>query len=362
METLNTLALTFLRGLSAVQALKCYIHYGSATAVLEDENPQEPKLRQARTAIPDALERAKAELDFCQQNNIRILCLNDEAYPARLRECADPPLALFYKGTADLNMRHIVSIVGTRRITKYGEDLCRHLCQDLSRLVPDALIVSGLAYGVDINAHRGALEEGLQTIGVLAHGLDRIYPPMHRQTAELMTTHGGLLTEYAQTTVPDKGNFVQRNRIVAGMADATIVVESAGKGGALITAQLAQDYNRDVFAFPGRTTDKYSEGCNALIRDNRAALITSAEDAVLALGWTTQEAIKGTPVQQELFPDLTPEERTVTELLSNAEALTISHMSRMGSLTFSQLNTILLSLEMRGLVRAMPGGLYRLMR
>lgn len=362
METLHTLALTFLRGLSAAQALKCYRHYGSATAVVEDDAPAEPKLQQARAALPEALERAKAELDFCESHNIRVLCLNDEAYPARLRECADAPLALYYRGTADLNAQRIVSVVGTRRITEQGKDICFHLCQDLSRLVPDAVVVSGLAYGVDICAHRGALNGGLQTIGVLAHGLDRIYPSSHRQTARQMLSQGGLLTEYASGTPSDKGNFVQRNRIVAGMADATIVVESARKGGALITAQLAQDYNRDVFAFPGRPTDEFSAGCNNLIRDNRAALVTSAEDVALALGWATKETMQGLPVQQDLFPELTDGEQAVISLMREGGSMTLSQMSRASGLTFSQLNAMLLSLEMRGVVRALPGSIYRLIR
>lgn len=362
METLNTLALSFLKRLSSAQALKCYQNYGSASAVIADKSPNEPKLRQALAFLPEALKRAGQELEFCRKSNIRVLCLNDEAYPARLRECPDAPLVLYYRGTADLNAKRIISIVGTRRITEQGKDLCMHLCRDLARLVPEAVIVSGLAYGVDINAHRGALKEGLQTIGVLAHGMDRIYPSSHRQTAAQMLSQGGLLTEYPSETNPDKGNFVQRNRIVAGMADATIVVESAKKGGALITAQLAQDYNRDVFAFPGRITDKYSEGCNLLIRDNRAALITCAEDVALAMGWATKETLKGEPVQQELFPDLKPEERALVELISETENVSISQLARTIEMTFSQLNTLLLSLETRGLIRALPGGIYRAVR
>jgi len=362
METLNTLTLSFLKGLSAAQTLKCYQNYGSATAVLENMSSGEPRLRQALASLPEARKRAEEELEFCHKNDIRVLCLNDGAYPARLRECADAPLVLYYRGTADLNARHIISIVGTRMITERGKDLCMHLCQDLARLVPDAVIVSGLAYGVDINAHRDALKEGLQTIGVLAHGMDRIYPSSHRQTAAQMLAQGGLLTEYPVGTNPDKGNFVQRNRIVAGMADAAIVVESAKKGGALITAQLAQDYNRDVFSFPGRTTDQYSEGCNLLIRDNRAALITCAEDMALAMGWATEETLKGEPVQQELFPDIKPEEQKVMDMLRETESLSMSQMARMSDMKFSQLNAILLTLETRGLVRALPGGIYRLVR
>ena len=362
MERIYTLALTFLRGLSAAQALKCYRHYGSATAIFEDEAPEEPKLQQVRSAMPEAIARAEQEVEMCEKNGIQLLCLGDEAYPSRLRECVDSPLALFYRGTADLNARHVVSIVGTRKITAQGIDICQHLCQDLARMVPDLLVVSGLAYGVDINAHRQSLAAGVPTVGVLAHGLDTLYPSSHRQTAAQMVSNGGLLTEYVFGTSADKGNFVQRNRIVAGMADATIVVESAKKGGALITAEIAQDYNRDVFAYPGRVKDIYSEGCNNLIRDNRAALITSAEDMVLAMQWATKEGLNGEAVQQELFPTLTPDEQGIIDIMKNTESISISQISRLSGLSFSKLNALLLSLEMKGLLRALPGSIYRLIR
>lgn len=363
MDTRYALALTFLQGLGASQALKIIEHYGSAKAFFEDEAPSSEKLLATLPHRAEALRRADEELDYCRQNHIRALSMDMEAFPSRLRECADPPLVLFTCGTANLNARHIVSVVGTRHVTEYGRDLCRHFCEDLAHLVPDALIVSGLAYGVDIHAHRGALQSGLPTVGVLAHGLDRIYPAHHRDTAARMTQQGGLLTEYPRNTVPDKGHFVRRNRIIAGLADATVVVESAAKGGSLITAHLAQDYNRDIFAFPGRTADPYSAGCNALIRDNVASLITSAEDFALAMRWAVPAASPQREVlQRDLFPELSPEEQLIVACLKDVDRKTISQITSEASLPFNRVNVLLTGLELKGIVRALPGGLFRLLQ
>lgn len=213
------------------------------------------------------LARAEEEMAFAEKNHIQMLARDDVNYPARLRDCDDAPCILYYRGSADLNCRHILSIVGTRKASDYGKSFCQHFIKDLSALFPNVLIISGLAYGIDINAHRQALANGLSTIAVLAHGLDQIYPRMHRATAIEMLRHGGLLTEFMSQSVADKINFVARNRIVAGMADATLVVESAEKGGSLITTGIAEGYGRDVFAVPGRVGDKASAGCNLLIRE-----------------------------------------------------------------------------------------------
>lgn len=362
-ETLHTLALTFLKGLGALQALKCYEHYGSAEAVFADRKPQEPKLKAALAHAPEALAMAEAELAFCEDKRIRVLTRADADYPARLRECSDAPLALFYRGSADLNARHVVSVVGTRRITEYGKDLCRHFCEDLRQLLPDTLVVSGLAYGVDIHAHRESLRNGLDTLAVLAHGLDRLYPSAHRETAAQMVQQGGLLTEYPTHTNPDKGNFVRRNRIVAGLADATVVVESAEKGGALITARLAQDYSRDVFAFPGRTSDTYSTGCNALIRNNGAALLTDAEGLVEAMRWERSD--KGRmpeAVQRELFPELSADEKRITDVMAGADNLSTAQLLNEIPFPFSRLNALLHGLELKGVVKELPGGKFRLLK
>ncbi len=351
-ETLYTLALSRLRGVSASVARRFYGEHGSACAVFERGVLAEKNWR-------EALQRAETELEFCEKKSVRVLCMNDADYPFRLRQCDDAPLALFYRGNADLNALRIVSVVGTRHVTEYGKDLCKKFCEDLANLIPDTLIVSGLAYGVDIQAHRSALRAGLPTVAVLAHGLDRIYPSLHRDTAKEMLGQGGLLTEHMTQTNPDKGNFVRRNRIVAGMADATVVVESAAKGGALITARLAQDYNRDVFAFPGRVGDQYSEGCNRLIRFNGAALITSALDFVEAMNW--EKIKKEMPVQRELFPELTPQEEIICRLLQGNDGKQINQIVVEANIPVGTVSSLLFELELKGVVKPLVGGRYRLL-
>ena len=270
---------------------------------------------------------------------------------------------MFYRGNARLDSLRVISIVGTRHATAYGEDLCNSFVRDLKELCPDVLIVSGLAYGIDIHAHRAALQYGFPTVGVLAHGLDRIYPAAHRKTAIAMMDQGGLLTEFMSGTNPDRQNFVKRNRIVAGMSDATIIVESAAKGGALITAELAESYHRDCFAFPGKTTDIYSAGCNKLIRNNRAALLLSAEDFVETMGWATS-ASKASPkaIQRELFPDLNEEESKVVDILQQcSEGMQVNQLVVEADIPINRMSALLFELEMKGVVRALAGGVYRLL-
>ena len=314
--------------------------------------------------IDEAKARAEAELEFCQQHGILPLPMNDERYPARLRECDDAPLMLFYRGNADLNQQRVINIVGTRHCTAYGKDVISRFVRDLKSLCPQLLIVSGLAYGVDINAHRAALENGYETVGVLAHGLDQIYPPRHRETAVKMISQGGLLTEFFTQTNADKVNFVRRNRIVAGMSDACILVESAARGGGLITARLSRDYNRDVFAFPGRVGDEYSEGCNNLIRNNGAALITSAQDFVEAMGWITDAQLnearqKG--IERQLFPSLSPEEMQIVGALQKQNDQQINMLSVTSNLPVARLTAILFELELKGVVKVLAGGTYHLL-
>ena len=319
-EQICSLALTRIPGLGPTGAFRLVSSLGSATRVFEHRKELSQLVpgvsEKIITALnnSEAFRRAEQELTFCEKNHIRCLTLNDEGYPGRLRECDDAPLALFYRGNADLNALHVINMVGTRHATPYGQDICTRFLADLSVLCPNALIVSGLAYGIDIHAHRAALQNHFKTIGVLAHGLDRIYPAEHRKTAVSMLEQGGLLTEFTSGTNPDRQNFVKRNRIVAGMSDATVVIESAAKGGALITAELAESYHRDCFAFPGRCNDEYSIGCNNLIRKNQAVLITSAEDLVKAMGWESSPKTEKT-VQRELFPDLSEEEERIVKRL-----------------------------------------------
>ncbi len=362
-ETLYALALSRLPGIGTATALRLYRAAGSAAAVYEHRLEPEklitgttPRLRHALTAWDETLERAAAELRFARDRDIDVLTPAAAEWPQRLNHCPDAPLVLFWRGTADLNAPRVLTVVGTRRITEYGKQLCTALCHDLAELIPGTLIVSGLAYGVDIHTHRAALDAGLPTVAVLAHGLDRIYPPLHRTTAAAMTRLGGLLTEYTSGTNPDKGNFVRRNRIVAGMSDATIVVESAAHGGALITARLAHEYGREVMAFPGRTSDEYSQGCNQLISRNRAMLVTSAADVAEALGWQTAPA--ATPVQRELFPTLTAEETRLRDLLRGTEGKNINRLAVEADMPVYRLSALLFELEMKGLVKPLPGGRY----
>lgn len=369
-EIFYAIALTRMTGFNAQMALQLYQELGGAQAVYEHRNDMAgiapdctPHLAEALKNWDDALKRAAVEMEFIGKHGIQALTLNDPSYPARLRECTDAPVVLFYRGHADLNQPYIVDIVGTRHSTAYGHDLVQCFVRRLRELCPQVLIVSGLAYGIDICAHRQALEAGYETVGVLAHGLDTIYPTRHRETAIQMLSCGGLLTEYMTQTEPLPNNFRQRNRIVAGMSDATLVVESAYKGGALITARIAQDYGRDVFAFPGAIGAPYSEGCNKLIRDNKAALITSADDFVAAMGWPTvaeQQQMQNEGIERPLFPDLTPDEQRVVAQLQQTNDLQLNILSVKTNIPIGQLTAQLFQLEMKGIIRPMAGGTYHL--
>ena len=355
-EIYYTIALTRMTGFNQAMALQLYQSLGSGKAVYEQ--------RQDLGNWDEALRRAAAEMEFIEKNGIQALTLNDAAYPQRLKECADAPIILYYKGVADLNRQHVINIVGTRHCTTYGQDLVRRFVSDLRRMCPDVLIVSGLAYGIDICAHRQALTEGYETVGVLAHGLDQIYPPRHRDTAVEMVRQGGLLTEYMSQTQALPNNFRQRNRIVAGMSDATILVESAYKGGGLITCRIAQEYGRDVFAFPGAVGAPYSEGCNRMIRNNTAALITSAQDFVEEMRWSERgkmEEVRGKMVEGELFVELTEEEEQVVTVLRKTNDLQLNMIAVQTNIPIGQLTALLFSLEMKGVVRPLAGGVYHLL-
>ena len=370
-EELYIIALTRLVGFNQPTALHLYRTLGSAKAVYDhradiaDVVPDcTPRTAQALRQWDLALVRAEQELDFMAKHHIQVLHLGAEAYPQRLADCPDAPLVLYYKGTADLNQQRILSIVGTRHATVYGQDLVRRFLTRLRELCPDVLVVSGLAYGIDITAHRQSLECGYPTVGVLAHGLDTIYPTAHRATAVQMATHGGLLTEYMTETQPVANNFRQRNRIVAGMSDATVVVESASRGGSLITARIAQEYGRDVVAFPGPVGAPYSEGCNNLIRDNRAALVSSADDFVAAVGWQTDLQLRqarAEGIERTIFPDLTPDEQAVVALLAAQNDLQLNVISVRTNQTIGATTATLFALEMKGVVKPLAGGTYHLL-
>jgi DNA processing protein len=303
-----------------------------------------------------ALELAAQELAFIEKHKIEVLFYQDHNYPQRLRNCYDAPLLLYYKGTANLNHHRIVSVVGTRNATTYGKALCRQLGEMLKPF--DVLIVSGLAYGIDSAIHKESLNLEIPTVGVLAHGLDRIYPAANKELATKMLHQGGLLTEFLPGNKPDRENFPKRNRIIAGMADVTIVVEASIKGGALITAELANSYHRDVYAFPGRINDEFSEGCNFLIKTNRAGLINHPKDLIYYLGWDEQQ-VKQQKVQSQLPIGLSKEEKMVIGTL-DTQALTVDEISIALNLAQSKLAIIMLTLEMKGIIVALPGKLYKL--
>ncbi|MDR0825114.1 MAG: DNA-processing protein DprA [Prevotella sp.] len=310
---------------------------------------------------PEVLEKAQKELQFVEKNKIATYFISDENYPYRLRECADAPVLIYFKGNTDLNAEKVISIVGTRKSTNYGNSFCDSFLQDISSLYPNTLIVSGLAYGIDIQAHRSALKYNLPTIGILAHGLDRIYPPSHRQTAAEMVNRGGLLSDFASGTDPDKFNFVKRNRIVAGMADTVIVVESDKKGGSLITAEIANSYCKDVFAVPGRTSDKYSQGCNKLISSHKADLLQSTEYFLQQMGWDSESSKKKkAPRQQELFITLSDEEQVVVNKLADKDSLHIDQLARELNIPAYSLFSTLLNMEMKGIIKNLPGNMYAL--
>lgn len=367
-ERICSIALTLCPGIGRIGAKRLLDGVGSAVEVFRLRTELPALLPGVHPSVADSLDcpaaflRAEREMEFVEKNRLSCLTLKHEAYPSRLRGCEDAPPVLFFKGETDFNRLHVINMVGTRRATDYGKQFCADFLHDLSALCPDVLVVSGLAYGIDIHAHRAALANHLSTVAVLAHGLDRIYPYVHRKTAIDMLPNGGLLTEFLTETTPERHNFISRNRIVAGMCDATIVVESAAKGGSLITAELAEGYHRDCFAVPGRATDAASIGCNQLIRDNKAALIQNAADFVQAMGWAdTLQPDKPAAVQRTLFPELTEEETRVVQILSRMGDLHINTLVVEADIPVNRMSALLFELEMKGVVKAMVGGVYRLL-
>ena len=371
-EVYYTIALTRMTGFNFQTALRLYQELGGGQAVYEHRLDIKDVLPECTDRLAESLKdwalpltRAAQEMEFITKHKVKPLLLGAEDYPQRLAECPDAPILMYYMGSANLNQKRVINIVGTRQCTTYGKDLIRRFIADLKRLCPEVLIVSGLAYGVDICAHREALGNGYETVGVLAHGLDEIYPSSHRETAKQMLKQGGLLTEYMTETGADKMNFVKRNRIVAGMCDATILVESAAKGGGLITTGIAMDYNRSVFAFPGPVGAPYSEGCNHLIRDNGASLLTCAEDLVNAMGWQTDAQLlqaQADGIERSFFPDLSPEEQIVVKILDEMGDFQLNQLSVKANIPIGQLTGLLFQLEMKGVVRPLAGGTYHLLK
>jgi DNA processing protein len=338
-------------------------HAGSATALFAMGRKRLESVPGIGSARANAIlqfrdhDRSEKEIQFAERNGISILVKGMKEYPARLEHCPDSPHVLFFKGRQSLNHPKIISIVGTRSPTAYGRERTIELIQSLAN--ENVLILSGLAYGIDTIAHQEALRVQLPTIAVLGHGLDKIYPFANRQIALEMIGNGGLLTEFWQGTKPDRQNFPQRNRIVSGMADAVVVIESGEKGGSLITADIANSYNRDVFAYPGRATDSGSKGCNDLIRNHLAQLITCGQHLMEQMSWNPSSK-KASVMQTSLFAELTEDERQICELIRSSSPIPIDLLHGMSGLRSSQLASVLLSLELKGIVQALPGKSYAL--
>jgi len=357
------IALTLIPNIGDILAKRLVAYCGGVEAVFKEKKAALEKIPGIGTVYAkavlgqDVFSRAEEEIRFIEKNSITPVFYLDPAYPKRLTHCEDSPVLLYLKGDVDLNAEKIISIVGTREASDYGRALCEKLVADLAPFNP--VIVSGLAYGIDVYAHKAAMDNGLQTIGVFAHGLDKVYPGVHKAVAERMVKQGGLLSDFTSNTNPDRENFPRRNRIVAGIADATIVVESKKDGGSLITADIANSYNRDVFAFPGRVGDVASEGCNAIIKQNKAALIQSAEDVIYIMGWE-QAKKKNAQVQRQLFVDLKPEEEVLVNVLKEKDTVNVDEICHLAKMPMSKVSSLLLTLEFSGIVRSLPGKMYRL--
>ena len=359
----HQIALAFIPGIGGITGRALLSHFGTAEAVFKAKKNHLVSvpgigLKTAESILnKEGFDRAEQEMQFIEKYKIKPLFFTDENYPKRLKHCYDAPVLLYFKGHADLNNAKVISIVGTRNATPYGKELCQQLVSDLKR--HNVLVVSGLAYGIDVMAHKACLKENIPTVGVLGHGLDRIYPALHRTFAEKMLENGGLITEFPSGTNPDRENFPKRNRIIAGMADATIVVEASFKGGALITAEIANSYNRDVFAFPGRVHDEFSAGCNFLIKTNRANLISGIKDLEYILDWT--ENIQKKEHQQiSLKLNLSEDEKKVTDILDERGLTSIDELALAIKFPQSKLAITILGLEMQGIVIALPGKMYKL--
>jgi DNA processing protein len=364
MSLLYQIALTLLPGVGDITGKKLVSYCGGVEAVFTEKYhrllkiPGIGELTAKAIANQNVFSRAEEEAVFIEKYRITPLFYLDTDYPRRLKNCIDSPMMLYYKGNTNLNNTRAISIVGTRKATNYGKDFTERLIREL---IPyNVLIVSGLAFGIDTCAHKAALECGLATIGVLGHGLDRIYPVQNRSLAGKMVEHGGLLTDFPSQTNPDRENFPKRNRIIAGASDATIVIETGLRGGSLITADIANSYNRDVYALPGRSGDEHSIGCNWLVKTNRAALCDTPEDIISNLGWELNEKPTSGKKQRELFIELTEDEEKIVSVLKANGDVAVDQMSEATSLPASKLAAALLNLEFEGLLKCMPGKVYRL--
>jgi DNA processing protein len=361
-DLLHQIALPLVPNIGDVRAKALLETFGDAESIFRSSKKNLENIEGIGTIAANSIKHfadfkiCEDEIKFIEKSKITPLFITDENYPQRLLNCYDSPTLLYYKGNADLNAAKIISIVGTRSNSDYGKNVCDKIIEDLAE--QNVLIISGLAFGIDTIAHKASLKNNLKTVGVMAHGLDKVYPAQNKSLAVEMLSQGGILTDFMSGTNPDRQNFPRRNRIVAGICDALIVIESSAKGGSLITAELANSYNKDVFAIPGRVNDSRSEGCNYLIKNNKALLITSADDLLHLMNW--KETPKKVKQQRELFIELTPDEKIITDILKERENIQIDELYFKSGLSSSAVAQALLMLEMQGVVASLPGKVFKL--
>ncbi|NOQ23977.1 MAG: DNA-protecting protein DprA [Bacteroidales bacterium] len=359
------IALSLIPKVGHITAKKLVSYVGSFEGVFKESKKNLIKISGIGSVLANsivnsnAVSKAEEEIDFIKKNKIAPIFYLDKQYPERLKHCEDAPVLIYTLGDMDLNSQKVISIVGTRKATTEGVAFCKKLIKDLKEREHNPIIVSGLAYGIDAVAHQAALDNGMKTIAVLGHGLDIIYPASHKKLARDIVNQGMLITDFASKSIRDKNNFIKRNRIIAGLSDATVVIESGEKGGSLVTADIANSYNRDVFAVPGRVSDPYSKGCNSLIKANKAAMLTSIEDLEYMLGWEPGKKDKDA-VQRNLFVSLTNEEKIITEILKEFSELPIDLLCLKSNMSTSKVSPVLLNLEFMGVVKTLPGKKYQL--
>ena len=358
------IALSLIPGIGGILARNLVAYVGSVEGIFsESQNalvkiPGIGEVNARRIKNSTVLGKAEKEIEFIKKHKIDTFFYTDFNFPRKLRNCVDAPILIYSKGKINFDEQRVISIVGTRNATDYGKRVCDEMIQQFSERNYKIVVVSGLAYGIDVQAHKSALKYNVPTVGVVAHGLDRLYPALHKETAKQMLANGGLVTDFTSGTKIDPPNFLRRNRIIAGLADATIVVESAAKGGALVTADIASSYNRDVFAFPGRAGDVYSKGCNQLIRNSGANLIDGIDDLEFFMGW--ENTTKKENIQSSLFVDLNEQEQKIVDLLQKEGELFIDQISAKMGLAASKVSTTLLQLEFKNVLVVMPGQMYKL--
>ena len=360
----HKIAISLIPGIGVITARNLIAYVGSVEGVFQEKEknlikiPGVGEVNAQKVVRQNILDRARKEVDYILKHNIQTFFYLDENYPTRLKNCSDAPIILYSKGNANLNERRIISVVGTRNATNYGKDICDELIRSFSERSYPVLVVSGLAYGIDVHAHKACLKYNIPTVGVFAHGLDDIYPALHAPIATKMLENGGLISDFVSETKIDRQNFLRRNRIIAGLADATVIVESAEKGGALVTADIANSYNRDVFAFPGRSSDPFSRGCNKLIKFNEAVLVENAADIEKAMNWDVKTS--STRIfQTTMFVESSPEEQKLIDLLKTGDRF-VDEITMETQMPMSKVSAMLLGLEFKGLVISLPGKMYRL--